>query len=220
MKEKLTWVDGIVLVIWALPILYLLSAYPSLGPTLPLHFNVQGTPDRWGSRAEFVGVIAVMSGTGLGLMMLFRFLPRIDPKRKAKYSSVVFVRIGYAVVLFMSVITTIVIYAATHGRYRFPDWLMFSLLGLFFAYLGNLMNNVKPNYFFGIRTPWALENEEVWRKTHQLAARLWLPGGLLLVVLSFILHGKVMLTCYIAIVVVLGIVPVAYSYFYYRKLSR
>jgi uncharacterized membrane protein len=82
------------------------------------------------------------------------------------------------------------------------------------------MNNVKPNYFFGIRTPWALENEEVWRKTHRLAARLWLPGGLLLVVLSLILHGEVMFAGFIAIVLVLGIVPVAYSYFYYRKLSQ
>jgi len=220
MKKNLTWMDGIVLVIWVLPILYLAAAYPTLGPTLPLHFNVQGVADGWGSRAEFVGIIAFMSGIGLGLALLFRFLPQIDPKRKAKYSAVVFVRIGYAVVLFLSVITTIVIYAATHGRYKFPEWLMFSLLGLLFAYMGNLMNNVKPNYFFGIRTPWALENEEVWRKTHQLAARLWLPGGLLLVVLSLVLHGAVMLAGYITIVLVLGIVPVAYSYFCYRKLSR
>ena len=212
--------DGIVLVIWALPLVYLLSVYPLLGPILPLHFNIRGTPDSWGSRAEFVGVIAFLSGISLGAALLFRFLPRIDPKKKAKYSRVVFVRIGYALVLFMSVISVTIIYAATHGQYSFPDRFMYSVLGLFFAYLGNLMNNVKPNYFFGIRTPWALENEEVWRKTHQLAARLWLPGGLLLVVLSLILHGEVMHASFIAIVLVLGIVPVAYSYFYYRKLSR
>ena len=212
--------DGIVLVIWALPLVYLLSVFPLLGPTLPLHFNIRGTPDRWGSRAEFVGVIAFLSGISLGAALLFRFLPRIDPKKRAKYSSVVFVRIGYALVLFMSVISATIIYAVTHGRYSFPDRFMYSVLGLFFAYLGNLMNNVKPNYFFGIRTPWALENEEVWRKTHQLAARLWLPGGLLLVVLSLILHGEVMHASFIAIVLVLGIVPVTYSYLYYRKLSR
>jgi len=212
--------DGIVLVIWALPLVYLLSVYPLLGPSLPLHFNIQGTPDSWGSRAEFIGVIAFLSGISLGAALLFRFLPRIDPKKRAKYSSVVFVRIGYALVLFMSVISVTIIHAVTHGRYSFPDRFMYSVLGLFFAYLGNLMNNVKPNYFFGIRTPWALENEEVWRKTHQLAARLWVPGGLLLVVLSLILHGEVMHASFIAIVLVLGIVPVAYSYFYYRKLSR
>jgi uncharacterized membrane protein len=220
MKKELTWMDGIVLVIWALPLLYLLSVYPLLGPTLPLHFNIQGTPDSWGSRAEFIGVIAFLSGISLGAALLFRFLPRIDPKKQAKYSGVVFVRIGYALVLFMSVISVTIIHATTHGRYSFPDRFIYSVLGLFFAYLGNLMNNVKPNYFFGIRTPWALENEEVWRKTHQLAARLWLPGGLLLVVLSLILHGEVMHASFIAIVLVLGIVPVVYSYFYYRKLSR
>ena len=220
MKEQLTWMDGIVLVIWALPLVYLLSVYPLLGTTLPLHFNIQGTPDKWGSRAEFIGVIAFLSGISLGAAILFRFLPRIDPKKQPKYSSVVFVRIGHALVLFITVISITIIYAATHGRYRFPESFMYALLGLFFAYLGNLMNNVKPNYFFGIRTPWALEDEEVWRKTHRLAARLWLPGGLLLVVLSLILHGEVMFAGFIAIVLVLGIVPVAYSYFYYRKLSR
>ncbi len=212
--------DGIVLVVWALPLLYILSVYPLLGPILPLHFNIQGTPDSWGSRAQFVGVIAFLSGISLGAAILFRFLPRIDPKKRAKYSRVCFVRVGYALVLFMSVISVTIIHAVTHGRYSFPDSFMYAVLGLFFAFLGNLMNNVKPNYFFGMRTPWALENDEVWRRTHQLAARLWLPGGLLLVILSLILHGAVMHASFITIVLVLGIVPVAYSYFYYRKLSR
>ena len=220
MQNKFTWMDGLALVVWLLPLLYLASVYSSLGPTLPLHFNASGQPDSYGSRAKFVGVILFMSGIGLGTGLLLRFAPRIDPKKRAKYSEVIFARIGYAVVLFMTVITVLVIYAATRGHFRMQERFMYPLLGLFFAYLGNLMNNVKPNYFVGIRTPWTLENEEVWRKTHQLAARLWLPGGLLLVVLAFILHGMAMHIVFITIMLSLAIVPVAYSYLYYRKLSK
>jgi hypothetical protein len=220
MQKKFTWMDGLVLVAWLLPLLYLVSVYPSLGPTLPLHFNMQGKPDSYGSKAEFVGVILFLNGISLGIMLLFRFLPRIDPKKTAKYSGGVFSRIGHAVVLLLAVIAWAIIYTATHGRFIFQEKFMYVLLGLFFAYLGNLMNNVKPNYFFGIRTPWALENPEVWRKTHQLAGRLWLPGGLLLAVLAFIVPVAMMHFVFVAVVIVLAIVPVTFSYLYYRKISQ
>jgi uncharacterized membrane protein len=39
------------------------------------------------------------------------------------------------------------------------------------AVIGNYVYNVKPNWFIGFRTPWTLDNEMVWRKTHHLEQR-------------------------------------------------
>jgi uncharacterized membrane protein len=49
---------------------------------------------------------------------------------------------------------------------------------LFLAVLGNLTKNVKPNFFIGIRTPWTLMDEEVWRRTHREMAKWLFAGGL------------------------------------------
>jgi uncharacterized membrane protein len=64
---------------------------------------------------------------------------------------------------------------------------MLPLMGLLFSVLGNYMHSIKPNYFVGFRTPWTLENEDNWRKTHQLMARIWVPGGLLITIGTLLL---------------------------------
>jgi uncharacterized membrane protein len=64
-------------------------------------------------------------------------------------------------------------------------------MGAFFAVLGNYMHSIKPNYFVGFRTPWTLESEDNWRKTHQLVSKVWVPGGLLIISgTSFLLPFK------------------------------
>ena len=50
---------------------------------------------------------------------------------------------------------------------------------------------LKQNYFIGIKTPWTLENEEVWKLTHLYAGKMWVIGGLLVVVLSLIVPEEI-----------------------------
>jgi uncharacterized membrane protein len=220
MQKKLTWADGIALLVWLLPIIYLISVYPSLNARLPLHFNAAGVPNRYGSKTEFAGSVLVVSAIGLLTGLLVRFLPLIDPKKKAKYSQATFVRISHAVIFLISAISFLVIYSGTQTHFKMPVKIFLPLMGLFFAYLGNLLNSVKPNYFVGIRTPWTLENEEVWRKTHRLAAKLWLPGGIILAALGWALTGAAAQIVFIGGLLVIALVPVIYSYIYYRHLPK
>lgn len=220
MQKKFTWADGVAFLVWLLPLIYLAAVYPSLGPRLPLHFNASGTPDRYGSKAEFLTSILVISGIGLGAALLTRFLPLIDPKKKAVYSQAIFIRVSHALLFLMAAITFIVIYAGTQTHFAIPVKIFYPVMGLFFAYLGNLINNVKPNYFVGIRTPWTLENEDVWRKTHRLAAKLWLPGGILLAILGWALNGLAATIVFAAGLMLITLIPVVYSYIYYRHLPK
>ena len=87
--------------------------------------------------------------------------------------------------------------------------------------MGNYMSIVKQNYFLGIRTPWTLMDETVWHKTHRLGAYMMIISGTVMAV--FILVGNrfgnglgmwgVVLT-----VVLMVVVPAAYSFLLYRKL--
>ena len=93
--------------------------------------------------------------------------------------------------------------------------------GLLFVLLGNYFRNLKPNYFIGIRTPWTLENESVWKMTHQFSSVLWVIGGTAMLIINIFLTNQ-SLSWYINIMVmsILVIIPLAYSYLKFRTLNQ
>lgn len=93
------------------------------------------------------------------------------------------------------------------------------LIGLLYVILGNYMKTIKTNYFIGIRTPWTLENDIVWKKTHKLAGKYWFIGGLLVILLGFILEPKPNMVSFIIITTIITIIPVVYSYVIFKQLK-
>lgn len=79
------------------------------------------------------------------------------------------------------------------------------------------MNNIKPNYFVGIRTPWTLESETNWRKTHHLGGKLWFAGGMAMAVLLLLVPEQACRSVFLAGVIVLALVPVTYSFLLFKK---
>jgi uncharacterized membrane protein len=219
-QKQYTWLDALALILWALPFMYLLGNYSSLPSQIPLHFNIQGNPDRLGTKQSFLLVVLGMSTLGLGVALLIRFVPKIDPKKKAQTSPAVFVRFSQVILVLMAFITATVVYAGEKGHFALRGHMIFPVIALFLSLFGSMLGNVKPNYFVGIRTPWTLENEEVWNKTHRFAAKVWLPGGVALTILTFLVPGNASLFVYIAGMLVLVLIPVVYSYRCYRRLPK
>jgi uncharacterized membrane protein len=54
------------------------------------------------------------------------------------------------------------------------------------AVTGNYVYNVKPKWFIGFRTPWTLDNEMVWRKTHHFGAKIMIGFSLLGIAVSLL----------------------------------
>jgi uncharacterized membrane protein len=94
---------------------------------------------------------------------------------------------------------------------------MLPFLGLLFAFLGNIFYSLKPNYFIGIRTPWSLEDEQNWRRTHQLAGKVWFAGGLLIILLSMLLPLQAAIIAFISITLIISIIPIVYSFQIYQR---
>ena len=95
--------------------------------------------------------------------------------------------------------------------------LLLPTISIFLSLMGNLMINIKPNYFVGIRVPWTLENEDNWRKTHRLGGKLWFAGGLVAAILTIALPYQYAILSFICIIGILVIIPVGYSYLYFKK---
>lgn len=198
-----------------LPFIYLAIIWNKLPQKVPMHMNMNGEVDRWGNRLELIFMLCIISGL---TYIIFLFLPKIDPKQKLQNMGKKFDSLRLILTFFMSVLGIYILYTIQNQTSNInskPD-LFFPLIGLLFAFLGNYMKTVKPNYFIGIRTPWTLENEEVWRKTHLLGGKLWFIGGLLMT-LTYFLEPKLQFNVFIGITAVISIIPMVFSYLEFKK---
>ena len=213
--KKNIFFELFVLLIAAIPVVYLAYIYNSLPQTIPTHFGFSGKPDGFGNKSSIWVTVLIMSVLSIGLYLLVTNLSKIDPKKTAKLSRQAFQKIAIAVVLLLSAVNISIIYATVNGT--FNTKLLLPLLGLFFVYMGNMMHSIKPNYFVGIRLPWTLEDPDNWRVTHQLGGKLWFVGGIIITVCTLLLPEKVSFIIFISTVAIIVLIPIIYSYSYFKK---
>lgn len=196
-----------------LPFLYLGYLYTGLPETVPTHWNMEGQIDNWGSKSMLWIIPFVTGFLGYLLMSL---APKIDPKGQIKQMGAKFYQLKFIIVLFLTALGLYILYATQQQSMSSPK-IIFILLGVFFTALGNYLPSVKPNYFIGLRTPWTLENATVWKKTHRLAGKLWVVGGLLIIVSSLLLAQPKNLIVFFVIIGIITIIPLVYSYIWYKQ---
>ena len=81
---------------------------------------------------------------------------------------------------------------------------------MLFIILGNYMGKVRQNYFVGLKTPWTLNDPEVWQKSQRLAGWAFVLSGLIFIVESIIWIAVAY--AFIGTIALVVIVPIAYSY--------
>ena len=187
--------------------------YSRLPETVATHWNLQGTPDGYSSR--FWAVVAMPLVT-LGLTGLFNVLPKVDPKREnyAKFLDTYWL-IANAVLVFTLVAHALILANGLGYTVR-VDRLLPIGIGLLLAFLGNYLTRVEPNWFIGIRTPWTLSSDAVWRRVHRTAGWLFAIGGLVIAVGAFAPRSAFMPLLTIIVVIAAGI-PVVQSYILWKR---
>lgn len=209
---------NVIIIIAALgmPLVYLASVYSFLPNTVPTHFNIKGKADGFGEKSTLIFTTILLDVVGLSCYFLMKYLPQIDPKKSAGQSPVFLNKIGLVLVVFMGILNMIILQSAVNSSFNGTKF-MLPLMSLLFVFMGNYMHTIKPNYFAGFRTPWALEDPDNWRATHLLAGKIWVIGGLVATILSLVLPSVAGWIVFTAIAVIISIVPFIYSYRYYKK---
>ncbi len=188
-------------------------AYPHLPAQVATHFNFHGDPDGWSSR--FVAAV-VGPALGLALAGLFVALPRIDPKRAnyALFGSTYWTVVN-AVLIFVLGVDVLSLGKALGWPVDMNRVAALGTGGLF-VLLGNLMTRMRPNWFMGIRTPWTLSSDTVWRKTHRLGGVAFIIAGLL-VATTAVVASTLAFYCAIGAAAAATLGPVVYSYVLWKR---
>lgn len=209
MNKLLTWLVFLVILV---PGIYLAISWNDLPEKIPMHFDLNGNADRYGNKQELLTMVILLPAISLFVYFLLANIYRIDPKKYAEENRVRLKRIAFALVLFLSALTCLIIHSASAGSSTFDISLVLAAVGLLFAIIGNYLPNLKPNYFAGMRLPWTLENPENWRKTHALAGKLWFAGGILLAITCLFLPARAAMVLFFTVLLILVIIPTVFSY--------
>ncbi len=192
--------------------------YPRLPEKIPIHWNIEGQIDGYGSKEW---ALFLTPGIMLGLLGLFLALPWLSPKQfsldsfKSTY--------GFIVVVILATtayIHGLTLWAATAGQVDITRALLAGIL-IMFGLMGNVMGKVRRNFWVGVRTPWTLASDRVWNDTNRLSAQLFVGAavcGLVCLLLPIPLPAVIIAT--IAIIMSAALIPVGYSLVHYKWLER
>ncbi|MEN1938618.1 SdpI family protein [Paenibacillus sp. 102] len=187
-------------------------SWPHLPNTIATHWN-GGTAD--GFSSKLTGMMS-MVGIMIGCYVFLNVLQKIDPKKEnyEKFSkALMMINNGLLVVLFIGNIDII---TNGLGHNLFINQVPELIVGILFLVIGNYLPQCKPNFFVGMRNPWTLSNEEVWRKTHRFSGKVFVALGLMMIVsiaLPADWRSYMMLTMILIAVVLTNL----YSYILYKR---
>lgn len=202
---------GFVLALAALG--FSLAVFSRLPAQIPTHFNMRGEPDDWTGRGMAAFMMPVFA---FALFAMFHLLPRISPRRSHldRFEGAYWL-VGNATVGLVCALHVLVLGRALGWPVDISSAVLLGV-GTMFIIIGNVLPRTHSNWWIGIRTPWTMESENVWRATHRLAGRTFMIGGAVTVI-GALLPAPIRPWIAMGGLAVGGFVPVIYSYVYWRR---
>ena len=151
---------------------------------------------------------------GLGLQWFCVLLTARDPKNKGRNGKPF--RIVLWIVPLVINFDALVLFAPALGIRFSTGSVMAGVTGVLFLVIGNYLPKCRQNHTIGIKLPWTFRSEENWNATHRFGGRVWVIGGLLCL-LCALLPGMAGVWAVLAVIAAMVLLPIAYSYVYYRK---
>lgn len=201
--------------LFLIPLLSLLIAaiaYPQLPEQIPIHFDFSGTPDNYSGKL-FIFVTPTLS---LLLTAMAEVMPKADPKKESYEKFPKAYQMIHVLTNLLLLGTNMLIIAISLGYDIDAGTFVMMAVGILFIIIGNYMPKFKQSFFCGIKTPWALADEENWYKTHRMGGRLWMIGGFVFLIVPFLNDALMPIVLGLNFIVLI-LLPYLYSYWIFRK---
>jgi uncharacterized membrane protein len=189
------------------------------GAQLPVHWGLNGEADGYAGRTLALSYLPL---TVLVMAVIFAVLPLIDPRgRNLQRSRPAYLAAWVGIMALMTVVQAVIVLSATGIMAMAGTGLAARMIaggvGLLFIVIGNVLGKARPNWFFGVRTPWTLSSDLSWDKTHRLTGRMMVLGGLASLLAAIVLPLELAFAVLIAGSLVPAVVGVVYSFFVWRS---
>lgn len=197
-----------------LPLLMVLAVYGKLPEQVPLHWGIDGSVNRYGEKWK----LFPLAGMNILFGILMPLMAKIDPKRRnyarfqRTYDWMMLWLMGFITVMLWLILAE----TMEPGRFNMSKWVC-AMVAILFISLGNMMPKVKRNYFTGVKTPWALNSDTVWNKTQRLGGKVFVFGGILMLICALCFSPIVAMVMTITVAIGICLVPTVMSYIWYQR---
>jgi uncharacterized membrane protein len=188
-------------------------AWPHLGPVVPIHFGIGGQAD--GFAPKGVGLL-LLPAMALFTPLLVAGILRLDPRQDHIEASMPALRTVLVGTTAFLVFVHVLVLRAALGDGTLSARAMFVAMGALFVAIGSALPKLRSNYFAGIRTPWTLQSERVWDRTHRMAGRAFAATGVVVFLSGLLLPAAWALGLSLTALAVGTTVPVVLSYVYWK----
>ncbi len=213
--NKKFWISIIIIIVQIALALYL-SSFIADDAKIPSHWNFRGEIDGYAGKWT---AILLFPGINTLMFIIMLILPIISVryrKTPERFSHMVPIITNIVIFFF----ATIHIYTLLIGAKLISATgsFIFYALGLMFILLGNILPKMPSSFFIGIRTPWTLSSEYVWRKTHKVGGICFVLSGLLMIFVPAIWGNNATAMIIMSVLfMALLLYSVLYSFLLYKK---
>ncbi|MBQ9975445.1 MAG: SdpI family protein [Clostridia bacterium] len=198
-------------IVTLLPIPIGLLVHKLLPDTMAIHWGLNGVANGFAGKNFAIFVLPLILLAFHWICTLFTVW---DNKRREQSPKVI--RMVLWICPVISLFTSSFIYLSALGITGGISAITLVMIGIVFIVIGNYLPKTRQNRTIGIKISWTLGSEANWNATHRMAGKLWMICGLVML-FSALLPLKLSLTLLFAVILVAVIIPVIYSYRFYKR---
>lgn len=148
---------------------------------IPVHYNIRGEINRWGSKYEYL-MFPLLTAISAGVMSLVGMHVR---KKGEEFNEKIVVGLNIWMLVLFNGMWLFFLLKALKGESltgKLPELGMKVLLILLFAFFipaGNLMPKIGRNSALGLRTKWSMADDICWQKSQRFAGFLMVGTGII-----------------------------------------
>ena len=224
---KIKIVNIVILLATLVGTLICLSYMPDV---VPVHFDIHGVADRWGSKYENLlmpGCMAAMIALWFGVDAGFRKTIKQSTDEKAIAEAKANIKVLNVTFTAVSVMFTLLNFSILYmccsqidgfvGQEIDIMKIVTILLGASSVLLGNIMPKARNNSTVGFRLPWTRFNDVTWQKCNRVAGIVMVLSGALSIVAGLVFDGMLSMMI-VLFITFIGLTAITiYAYEVYRK---
>lgn len=197
--KKAMWLISVI------PLIITMTVLRYMPDSVPMHYDISGEIDRWGSKYEnliFPCTILIFTLFWHVLIIFYEkkaVKSNTDKERAEAKSNVMILKItAISMAVMFGILQYFILYSAyieakTNAAYAAVDIGNISciLSGVLFIVMGNFMSKTKKNGLVGFRVSWSMYNDTTWMKSNRFGAVILIMTGVLTIITAFFTESNI-----------------------------